>query len=149
MVLKSTSSFLTGREQRPSGTPKPISGMCHAEENGQACEMFVADARRLSGGRNRMMDDLRAKLQGWAATKATIKALYVFGSYARGTAQPDSDLDLAFEFTGVDEPDAELICNARAWKTELTWLTGIMVKDLYHSTDAPVRKGVAVLAFSR
>ena len=94
-------------------------------------------------------DDLRAKLQGWAASKSTIKALYVFRSYARGTAQPDSDLDLAFEFTGVHEPDAELICNAKAWKTELTRLTGIMVKDLYHSTDAPVRKGVAVLAFSR
>jgi predicted nucleotidyltransferase len=29
-------------------------------------------------------DDLRAKLQSWAATKPTIKALYVFGSYARG-----------------------------------------------------------------
>ena len=67
----------------------------------------------------------------------------------RGAAQPDSDLDLAFEFTGVDEPDAELICNAKAWKTELTQLTGITAKDLYHSTAAPVRNGVAVLAFSR
>ena len=43
-------------------------------------------------------DDLRGKLQGWAATKPTIKALYVFGSYASGVAQPGSDLDLAFEF---------------------------------------------------
>ena len=94
-------------------------------------------------------DDLRAKLQSWAATKPTIKALYVFGSYARGAAQPDSDLDLAFEFTGVDEADAELIYNARAWKIELTRLTGITVKDLYHSTAAPVRNGVTVRAFHR
>jgi predicted nucleotidyltransferase len=98
---------------------------------------------------NNRNTDLRAKLQSWAATKPTIKTLYVFGSYARGAAQPDSDLDLAFEFTGVDEPDAELICNAKAWKTELTRLTGITVKDLYHSTAAPVRNHTTVLVFSR
>jgi len=28
-----------------------------------------------------------------------------FGSYARGEAQPGSDLDIACEFTGVDEMD--------------------------------------------
>jgi predicted nucleotidyltransferase len=99
--------------------------------------------------RRLMNDDLRGKLQSWAETKPTIKVLYVFGSYARGAAQPGSDLDLAFEFTGVDEADAELICNAKAWKTELTRLTGITVKDLYHSTAAPVRNGTAVLVFSR
>jgi predicted nucleotidyltransferase len=94
-------------------------------------------------------DDLRGKLQSWAATKPTIKALYVFGSYARCTSQPGSDLDLAFEFTGVDEADAELICNAKAWKIELTRLAGITVKDLYHRTAAPVRNGAVVLVFSR
>lgn len=94
-------------------------------------------------------DDLRGKLQGWAATKQMIKALYVFGSYASDAAQPGSDLDLAFEFTGVDEADDELICNAKAWKTELTRLTGITVKDLYHSTAAPVKNGAVLLVFRR
>jgi predicted nucleotidyltransferase len=89
----------------------------------------------------------REALRRWAASKPTIKALYVFGSYARGEAQPDSDLDLAFNFTNVDEADAELICNARAWKTELTRLTGITVKDLYHSDAAPVRCGPMVQVF--
>jgi len=86
----------------------------------------------------------REALRRWAASKPTIKALYVFGSYARGEAKPDSDLDLAFEFTDVDEPDAELICNAKAWKNELTRLT---VKDLYHNSAAPVRNGPAVRVF--
>jgi len=94
-------------------------------------------------------DDLQSKLQGWAAAKSNIKALYVFGSYASGAAQPGSDLDLAFEFTGADEADAELICNAKTWKTELTLLTGITVKDLYHSTAAPVKNGVVLLVFRR
>jgi predicted nucleotidyltransferase len=92
---------------------------------------------------------LRRALERWAATKPTIKALYIFGSYARSEARPGSDLDLAFEFTGVDEADAELICNSKAWKTELSRLTGITVKDLYHSTAAPVRDGPTVQVFSR
>ena len=98
---------------------------------------------------NQITDDLRGKLQGWAATKPTIKALYVFGSYARGAAQPDSDLDLAFDSIGVDEADAELICNAKTWKTELTGLTGITVKDPYHRTAAPVENGAVFLVFHR
>ena len=48
-------------------------------------------------------------LAKWAVGKPTIKALYVFGSYARGQARPDSDLDLAFEFINVDAPLSELI----------------------------------------
>jgi predicted nucleotidyltransferase len=92
---------------------------------------------------------LRRALERWAASKPTIKALYIFGSYARGEARPGSDLDLAFEFTAVDEADAELICNSKAWKTELTCLTGITVKDLYHSTAATERHGPTVRVFGR
>jgi predicted nucleotidyltransferase len=91
----------------------------------------------------------RAALALWAASKPTITALYVFGSYARGEAKPDSDLDLAVEFVGVGEADAELICNAQAWKAELTRLTGITVKHLYHRTAEPVANGAVVQVFSR
>jgi hypothetical protein len=91
----------------------------------------------------------RQILARWAAGKPTIKALYVFGSYARGEARPDSDLDIAFDFTGVDEDDVELIGNARAWKTELTLLTGIKVENLYPATAAPVTNGPSVLIFRR
>jgi predicted nucleotidyltransferase len=45
---------------------------------------------------------------------------YVFGSYARGQARPDSDLDLAFEFINVDAPLSELIEKAASWKAELS-----------------------------
>jgi predicted nucleotidyltransferase len=90
---------------------------------------------------------LHEALHKWAASKPTIKALYIFGSYARGDARIDSDLDLAFEFADVDEADAELICNARVWKAELTTLTGIIVKDLYLSTAQPVTSGPTVCVF--
>lgn len=86
-------------------------------------------------------------LRDWAASKPTTKALYVFGSYARGEAHFGSDLDLAFEFTDFDEPDAELICNASAWRQELTQLTGISVESLYHVTALPVTGSSKVQVF--
>jgi predicted nucleotidyltransferase len=96
-----------------------------------------------------MVELPRDTLARWAASKPTIKALYVFGSYARGEAREGSDLDLAFEFTDVDNADAELIDNAIVWKSELTRLTGIRVQDLYHHTAKPVTLGQRVCVFSR
>jgi predicted nucleotidyltransferase len=82
---------------------------------------------------------LRSKLASWAKSKPTIKALYVFGSYAKGTAKPSSDLDLALDFVdGIDDELSELIVNAGAWKQELTALTGLLVKDIYLASDQVV-----------
>lgn len=87
-------------------------------------------------------------LTRWAAGKPTIKALHVFGSYARGEARPDSDLDLAIDFMDQDDALPELIVNAAAWKAELCQLTGIVVKDIYLITDTIVR-GPKVMIFTR
>jgi predicted nucleotidyltransferase len=91
----------------------------------------------------------RQRLVAWAATKPTIRALHVFGSYARGEARPDSDLDIAVEFTAVDDDLAELIFNCASWKAELTALTGIIVKDIYLATDAPPRTGSKICVHER
>jgi hypothetical protein len=64
-------------------------------------------------------------------------------------ARPDSDLDLAFDFIDADDGRSELIWNAAAWKAELTQLTGVVVKDVYLSTDDAATKGPKVLVFSR
>ena len=56
-------------------------------------------------GRNndrRRVGTLREILAAWAATKPTIVALYVFGSRARGLAEPWSDLDLAVDLDPRD-----------------------------------------------
>ena len=82
----------------------------------------------------------------WAAAKPTIRAVYVFGSYARGEATPESDLDLAVD---VADGDAELICNSRAWRAELAKLTGLEIGPFYHLTATPVASGPKVLVFSR
>ena len=87
-----------------------------------------------------MLDpNLRSTLAAWAQSKPTIKTLYVFGSRAKGTAGPDSDLDIAFDFVdGVDDELAELIENAGAWKAELFKLTGLPIKDVYLGSDQVV-----------
>lgn len=97
----------------------------------------------------RTIDDFRQALAKWAESKPTLKALCVFGSYARGTATEKSDLDLAFEFCGVfDEADCELISNAQQWKTEVAELTGVVVKDGYHR-GSPKVGGPVIQVFDR
>jgi predicted nucleotidyltransferase len=65
----------------------------------------------------------------WAGATPEIIALYVSGSRARGTARPDSDLDLAIEVDGGSfGPLAKFV--RVGWIDELRALTGISVKDL-------------------
>jgi predicted nucleotidyltransferase len=90
----------------------------------------------------------RTALAEWAINKPTIKAVYVFGSYARGEAGPESDLDLCFEFFDADDALVELIERAASWKAELSLLTGLVVKDLYLSTDCAAQ-GYRVQVFGR
>jgi predicted nucleotidyltransferase len=79
---------------------------------------------------------MTASLCDWARLRPAIWRIYVFGSHARGTPRPDSDLDLAFEFSpSVDDGDAELIASAAAWKQDLTALLGVMVKDVYPASS--------------
>jgi len=86
--------------------------------------------------RSAMDDILRNKLRAWAKSKPTVRALYVFGSRARGNNRPDSDLDLAFDLEErYGNQLSELVSNADAWRGELAGLTGLRIKDLILSSD--------------
>jgi predicted nucleotidyltransferase len=98
--------------------------------------------------RDRRAIDLHATLALWAQKQSTIAALHLFGSRARGDFRPDSDVDLAFEFVGVDEDLAELISNAAKWKGELRTVTGLEVKDVYLRSDPEV-SGPVLTVFRR
>ena len=41
-----------------------------------------------------MIDELIKKLERWSANQPDIRAVAIVGSHARGTARPDSDLDI-------------------------------------------------------
>jgi hypothetical protein len=66
------------------------------------------------------MSDLKAAVTGWAADEPLIRRVYLFGSRAKGTARPDSDVDLAI-LHGID-PKVATSCasNIAHW---MTWDT--------------------------
>ena len=73
----------------------------------------------------------REVLCDWAGATPEIVALYVCGSRARGTARPDSDLDLAVEVDGGSfGPLVKFVLSRVRWIEELRSLTGISVIDL-------------------
>ena len=92
------------------------------------------------------MDDiLREKLRTWAKSKPMIRALYIFGSRARGDNRPDSDLDLAFDlWERYGNQLSELVSNADAWRGELARLTGLRIKDLILSSDPEASERVLI-----
>lgn len=51
-------------------------------------------------GQNKMpsLEDIRAAVAKTAARKPDISRVVLFGSYARGDARPDSDIDLCVEY---------------------------------------------------
>jgi predicted nucleotidyltransferase len=54
----------------------------------------------------------------WAATKPTIRAVWLIGSRAKGTHRPDSDVDLAAAY--IPAPDfTEFFYDRKNWTAEL------------------------------
>ncbi|MFP3881944.1 MAG: nucleotidyltransferase domain-containing protein [Actinomycetota bacterium] len=51
--------------------------------------------------RERLVDDLLEAVTGWATARSDVRAVGVAGSWARGEARPDSDVDLVVL---VDDP---------------------------------------------
>ena len=47
------------------------------------------------------LDEIARRIRP-VAEKYRLKAVYVFGSYARGEAREDSDIDLLVDLTGAD-----------------------------------------------
>jgi predicted nucleotidyltransferase len=57
---------------------------------------------------SRPVNDFLVELRQWAAERCDILALAVIGSHARGTARPDSDVDVVII---VDDP-------AKYWESQ-------------------------------
>jgi len=94
-------------------------------------------------------EDLIIKLASWAASTPNVRALYLFGSRARGNARLDSDIDLAVDLdTGDGEELAELIQTRASWRHMLSSLTGLTVKDIHLRSDREVSEPV-VLVYRR
>lgn len=61
-------------------------------------------------------------IRAWAGSHAVVRRVWVFGSRARGTERPDSDIDVAVEhdaMPGDSDAFTTAIYEADAWRDEL------------------------------
>lgn len=77
------------------------------------------------------LEKARPILQQWAAENPYIGELRIFGSYAKGTARPDSDLDCAVRVVRKKPGDTTVWVTAcfecPEWGKELSRLLGVEV----------------------
>jgi predicted nucleotidyltransferase len=72
-------------------------------------------------------------IREWAESHPEIVEVWIIGSQAKGTATPNSDLDLTVELEprpGDSGEDVLLVLNRAKWAAELTELLGMRVKDI-------------------
>jgi predicted nucleotidyltransferase len=70
----------------------------------------------------------------WAQKIAEIRAVAIFGSYAKGTARRNSDIDLFIIESAADSLEDEIERHA-AWKAELCDVLGVPKVDIYGPRD--------------
>lgn len=92
---------------------------------------------------------LMTHLESWLQTTGDaewIEEVWLFGSRARGTHRPDSDLDLAFVLK--NEPsrtaEGESICMRKRWNATLSELLGYEVDTWWLNDPESVRVAPAV-----
>ena len=83
-----------------------------------------------------LTETMLGAIKRWAHFTPTVERVFIFGSYARGNATENSDLNLAIECAQVSGNSlSEIIINRSTWSEELTRAVGVPV-DL-NSTDNP------------
>ncbi len=82
-------------------------------------------------------EEVRAKLARWAAENPVIDCVVIYGSYAKGTADEESDLDLMVASQAVDLADE--IERAAAWKEQLQRMLCFQNVSLYHYSPGESR----------
>jgi len=79
---------------------------------------------------HQLTDEQLATIISWAKKTPDVKAVFLSGSRARGTAEPDSNLELAISITGQDPLRrlATFLSRRRAWRGELETALGLVVQ---------------------
>ena len=67
------------------------------------------------------IDEIRAVVSAWASDRPLIERVILIGSYARGEAQPESDIDLAIVVSAQEgsTTGGTYFAYRRDWKREL------------------------------
>jgi predicted nucleotidyltransferase len=65
------------------------------------------------------VDQISQAVAEWAATEPLIRRVYLYGSRAKGSARPDSDIDLAILF----KSDPSIVAEQRGDMFQARWFT--------------------------
>lgn len=80
-----------------------------------------------------LTDQQLDSISTWAARNPIVVSIQLFGSRVKGTAGPNSDLDLALDIGDDEETLRTWIEHKKTWQQELGLLTGLLVDvQLYH-----------------
>ena len=95
-------------------------------------------------------------LRAWASEKPFVRRVWIYGSRAKGTPKPDSDLDVALEIDPVGNDEGSytsFLHEAEGWRAELRpQLEYQLHLKWYDASNAPVREGVnsaGILVYER
>jgi predicted nucleotidyltransferase len=81
----------------------------------------------------------RERLVAWAQQQPSLRCLWIYGSRAKGTHGPDSDLDVACQIDRLSDRAAADDFRERVfpmWRAELSRLSGLTVHLEAHVGDA-------------
>jgi len=96
------------------------------------------------------MEKIKEVLNKWAADKAPITKVYIFGSRVKGDFRPDSDLDVALELYpipgGEDAATLFWMTEEPKWKSELQpRLPYILHLHYFEGDNTPtIKEGIRV-----
>jgi uncharacterized protein len=95
------------------------------------------------GGKPISLDnDIGAAVSSWAIGEPLVRRVYLFGSRAKGTARPDSDIDLAI-LHEID-PEVAASCDPSVahwmtwWVHEKRWSDGVQERLVHRAHVQPI-----------
>ena len=79
---------------------------------------------------HQLTDEQLATIISWAKKTPDVQAVFLSGKRARGTGEPDSNVELALSITGQDPLRrlATFLSRRRAWRGELEAALGLAVQ---------------------
>jgi predicted nucleotidyltransferase len=93
----------------------------------------------------------REAIEQWAARTASVREVWLFGSRAKGTAEPDSDVDIAIRLMpptkGTDWAHGNYQRFGDDWQNELKAIVGRHVSLVLLPTDQDI--GPRILLWTR
>jgi predicted nucleotidyltransferase len=98
----------------------------------------LEDNEKMPDIRKRFTDALKDTVKEWKSHE-NVKGIFVYGSYVRGTATANSDLDICIIW-GADEAPVRLMSTHKEVLVDMVFMTVKEVEDVFNGTTTDVTK---------